>query len=104
MLLVSVGLAANPDAVDDTYPLVVNGPTTIPAATGVLLNDSVPCGDAVTIRVVIDPVNGTINSWSARKARLVGATKGGFTYTPDNLAAPSDDSFVYEINCNGLVS
>lgn len=52
----------------------------------------VPCGSKATIRVVNDPKDGDV------------AVKddGSFSYVPRDPQRA--DSFVYEVNCNGLVS
>lgn len=85
-------LAVPPLATPKTFPQAKTGPTTVPAP-GALTGDSVPCGSAATIRVVSGPSAGSV----------VLSQNGSFVYTP--VASPgANDSFVYEINCNGLVS
>lgn len=86
-------------AVDDTYPLAATGDTVIPAASGILANDNVPCGSAATITVVTPPAHGTLTA-IARSAKR--RAEGSFTYKP--TGAPVADSFVYEVDCNGLMS
>lgn len=68
-------------------------PTTIPAP-GVRSNDSIPCGQAATIRVVSNPTAGSVTL----------NKDGSFTYVPTPTSTPVTDSFQYEINCNGMVS
>ena len=88
-------LAARPVAVPDQYTQAPTGDTVVPAAAGILANDTVPCGSAATVRVVTPPAHGTVTSI---------ANDGSYTYSPDDPLFPVDDSFVYELNCNGLVS
>lgn len=102
-------LAAPPLAVDDTYPLTPGGDTTVLPADGILNNDNVPCGSAVTIRVVTPPTHGTLTAPPARRvafrkqARRRGMEGGGFTYRPKDVANIVDDSYQYEIRCGDQV-
>lgn len=101
-------LAAPPLAVDDTYPLTPGGDTTVAPADGILMNDNVPCGTAVSIRVVTAPKHGTLTSpparrGSFRKPARRGMEGGGFTYKPNDLANIVDDSYQYEIRCGDQV-
>lgn len=90
-----------PEAVDDTYPQAPTGDTVVTAANGILKNDNVPCGPDATITVVTPPAHGTLTA-IARKQQSRRRAEGSFTYKPTGPAL-MDDSFVYEVNCNGLV-
>lgn len=83
---------APPVAVNDRYPQTPGGPTSVPGS-GILKNDSVPCGSSVTVAVVSPPAHGTLTA--------IG-DDGSFTYQP--TGAQVDDQYTYEITCNGLVS
>lgn len=102
--------AVPPLAVPDQYTLDVGKATVVPPTNGILVNDMVPCGSAVTIQVTTPPTKGTLTnppSLARRKQpqrqqrRMDG---GGFTYTPNNLAAPDSDFYEYSITCDGQVS
>jgi hypothetical protein len=80
---------APPLAVNDVYPQPLTGPTTVPGS-GVLSNDTNPCGASAVVRLVSAPTNGSVALNS----------NGGFTYTPKGSTV--DDSFVYEILCPGV--
>jgi len=83
--------AGRPVAVGDTFPQAPTGPTSIPGP-GVLGNDTVPCNGSATIVVVTPPKAGnlTLNN------------NGSFVYVPSGT--PQDDSFVYEIRCQGNIT
>ena len=89
---------------DDEYALVAGADTVVPAANGILVNDTVPCSSAVTITVTKQPTHGTLTAPTPRLAPRRGMAGGGFTYTPNNLAQPDADFYEYTINCNGMVS
>jgi hypothetical protein len=82
-------------AVEDVYPQSTTGGTTyVPSTQSILKNDLVPCGKQASVRVVKQPSFGTVNL----------AQDGSFSYTSTASPAPKDDSWVYELECNGLVS
>ena len=58
-----------------------------------LTNDTVPCGALAVLTVTSQPAHGTV----------VLNRNGGFQYTPSVPGQRLDDSFKYEINCNGQV-
>lgn len=96
-------------AVDDRYILEPSGDTMVAPGDGILKNDTVPCGTAVTIRVVKQPTHGTLSSPPSRKAALKHKAArrmegGGFTYSPNDPSAPVDDMYTYEIRCGDQVS
>lgn len=105
--VVAPGWCCTAVAVDDTYLLTAGADTMVLPANGILLNDTVPCDSAVTIQVTTPPTKGTLVSapapWSPKASRR-GMAGGGFTYRPNNLQAPEEDSFEYTITCNGMVS
>jgi VCBS repeat-containing protein len=76
-----------PVAVNDAYTASRNATQTVPAATGVLFNDSDANGDTLTAIKVTDPAHGvvTLNS------------NGSFTYTP-TTGYTGPDSFTYKAN------
>jgi VCBS repeat-containing protein len=61
-----------PVASPNAYPMFRNGTLTVPAATGVLDDDTDPDGDPLTAVLVTPPASGTLTL----------AADGGFTYTP----------------------
>jgi hypothetical protein len=73
-----------PTAVDDTYTLLRGGTLTI-GAPGILANDSDPNGKPLSASLLSGPEHGTLSLGS----------NGGFTYTNDGAAAPTD-SFRYK--------
>lgn len=87
----TVSLPVPPTAVDDIFLQPASGPTTIPKS-GILANDTVPCGNTATIRVISDPTSGSV----------VVKNDGSFVYTP--VGTPAPDKFTYEVDCNGYVS
>ena len=78
----------NPVAVNDSYNTPQDTTLTVPAATGVLANDSDPDGDPLSVNPT--PVSGPSNG------TLTLATDGGLTYVP-NSGVTGPDSFVYEV-------
>lgn len=89
-----VTCTAPPVAVADRYVLNPTGATTV--QTSILANDIVPCGTAATITVVKSPAHGVLSSLA------VPGALGIFTYTPNDLNLPVDDSFDYKVTCDGL--
>jgi VCBS repeat-containing protein len=73
-----------PVAVNDTYTTLEDVPLIVPAASGILTNDTDVEGDALTVALVSDVSNGTLNL----------NTNGSFTYTPATNYNGSD-SFTY---------
>lgn len=78
---------AAPTAFADTYQVDMDVALVIPAANGVLANDSDPEQDALSISVINQPSNGSV----------VVAADGGFTYTP-NAAFTGQDTFTYQLS------
>ncbi len=77
-----------PVATNDTYTATANTALTVPAATGVLANDTDSEGDTLTALLVGGgPSNGTLGL----------GTDGGFTYTP-NTGFSGTDAFTYKAN------
>ena len=72
-----------PVANNDSYD-APNGILTVPAATGVLADDTDPDGDTLTAQLVDNPGNGTV----------ILNPDGSFTYTP-NASFDGTDSFTY---------
>lgn len=75
---------AIPVAIGDRYALVGDGPTTIAAADGVLVNDLDADGDALVASLASGPGNGTVSL----------SVSGRFTYSPDD-GFVGTDSFSY---------
>ena len=74
-----------PEAQNDTYSTPRTRPLVVPAA-GVLVNDTDPDGDTLSVALVTVPAHGT----------LVLNSDGSFTYTPAaNYSGP--DSFTYQV-------
>lgn len=74
-----------PVAVADTYTTTINTALNVPAALGVLTNDSDPdAGDTLTAVKVSDPANGSVTL----------NADGSFIYTP-NLGFSGTDTFTY---------
>ena len=74
-----------PISVNDTYTTLEDVPLIVPAASGILTNDTDVEGDALTVALVSDVSNGTLNL----------NTNGSFTYTPATNYNGSD-SFTYQ--------
>ena len=84
---------AAPETTDDSYTTDENSALTVPAATGLLDNDSDPDGDALTALLEDGPSNGslTLNA------------DGSFDYTPD-AGFSGADSFTYRASDGDLTS
>jgi uncharacterized delta-60 repeat protein len=82
---VAVQDPAGPVAINDSYTTNENTSLTVPAATGVLANDTDSFGAPLTAIQVGNPANGTVT--------LNG--DGSFTYTP-NANFSGSDSFTYQ--------
>jgi len=81
-----------PVAVDDSYSLFKNSLLSVPAARGVLVNDSDVEGDPLAAHLISGPLHATVFTLSA---------DGSFNYTPaNNYVGP--DSFTYLAN-DGLL-
>ncbi len=78
-----------PVAVDDFYTVLGNTTLTTTAANGVLINDSDPESDPLTVNTT--PVSGPSNGTLTLNAN------GTFTYTP-TAGFSGTDSFVYEVS------
>lgn len=76
-----------PLPVDDSYALAEDQLLIVPAAQGVLANDSDPDQDALTVRVVAPPQHGTLSLRS----------DGRFLFIPE-VDFSGTDSFVYEVD------
>ena len=89
--LIPSAFAANepPQAVNDSYTTLTNQPLLVPADQGLLMNDSDPDGDTLTVDTtpVSAPASGT----------LLLQADGAFTYTPATDFS-GNDSFVYQIS------
>jgi YVTN family beta-propeller protein len=84
----NVALTTPPTAVADAYSVNEDGTLTVPAATGVLRNDTDPESDNLTAVNPSTPTHGTVTGFNAN---------GSFTYTPTaNYSGP--DSFTYRSN------
>lgn len=90
------GLAVGTDDVDDP-PVVAEDTFVVPlgvldvAAPGVLANDRDPELGPLTVALVDGPAAGTLDL----------RADGGFTYTPDDQAAPASDTFTYTASDGG---
>ena len=73
-------------AFSDSYATTAGTVLTVPAATGVLANDSDPEGDPFTAELLTAASNGTVAL----------AANGSFSYTP-NAGFAGTDSFVYQV-------
>ena len=85
---VTLAVIAAPTAVNDSYSTDEDIGLTVPAATGVLLNDednNAP--DDLTASLLTNPTDGTLTDFTL---------DGGFTYTP-NPDFNGMDSFTYEV-------
>jgi uncharacterized delta-60 repeat protein len=91
--IVAVQDPTGPVAFNDAYTASENTPLTVPAATGVLANDSDLSGASLTAIQLSSPANGTLT--------LNG--DGSFTYTP-NAGFFGTDSFTYKANDGTLDS
>jgi Ca2+-binding RTX toxin-like protein len=80
------GVNVAPVASNETYSTDENVTLTIPAASGVLVNDSDANGDPLGAILTRVPANGVLDF----------NNDGGFTYTP-NAGFAGDDSFDYEV-------
>ncbi|RYD22127.1 MAG: tandem-95 repeat protein, partial [Verrucomicrobiaceae bacterium] len=76
-----------PVAVNDSYTTNQGVALVVPAATGVLANDTDTESNPLTAAVVVAPTGGSVTL----------AANGGFTYTPTNGFSGSD-SFTYRAN------
>ncbi len=70
--------------VDDAYSVEEDGVLAVDVATGVLVNDASPDGDALTAALVSDPAHGTLTL----------NADGSFSYTPD-ADFHGTDTFTY---------
>ncbi|MEQ1661564.1 MAG: Ig-like domain-containing protein [Thiobacillus sp.] len=77
-----------PVAVDDIYATGQATTLTVPAGSGVLVNDSDPENDFFWVNRIVSPVSHGTGTLSA--------SSGAFTYTPDLLFI-GQDSFTYEV-------
>jgi hypothetical protein len=84
---VTLKVEAPPAAAADSYNAAENTPLAVPAAAGVLANDTDPNGDPLTAALVAGPAHGavTLNA------------DGSFTYTPV-AGFVGSDSFTYKAN------
>lgn len=73
-----------PVALADAYAIAEDGVLSVPAAQGVLANDSDPDGGSLTARLITGPANGSLSF----------AADGSFTYSPDANWFGTD-SFTY---------
>lgn len=76
-----------PVAVNDSYTTAEDTPLSVQSDKSVLVNDSDPDGDALSVTVKTNVTHGTLNL----------ATNGTFTYTP-NADYNGADAFVYTLN------
>ena len=89
----SISVTDNPPvAANDSYAVNEGAVLTVPAASGVLANDSDPDGDPLSASVVTGPAHGTLSL----------AADGSFTFTPASLYVGAD-SFVYAVS-DGVLS
>src|SRR4029077_12641606 len=88
---VKIGNNAPTVAGDGPYTAFLNLPLSVPAAQGVMANDSDPDGDVLTARLVTGTTNGVISFHS----------DGSFTYVP-SPGYSGNDTFVYVAN-DGVV-
>jgi len=92
-IMVVVGANSAPVAANDSYTATEDTALTVPAGSGVLVNDSDSDGDPLTAVVVRQPANGTVTL----------AGNGSFTYTPARDFF-GQDSFTYSASDNLLNS
>ena len=76
-----------PNASDDHYTGARNAPLTVPAASGVLANDTDPSGDALTVTILSGVAHGTLSL----------NADGSFSYTPAHNFAGTD-AFTYTVS------
>jgi len=86
---VAGSLESTPIAINDSYSSIGNVGITVPAANGVLANDSDPDGDAVS-------VTSTSTTTTAQGGTLALHADGSFAYTPP-AGFTGNDSFTYTI-------
>jgi hypothetical protein len=84
-LVVTYAPGDPPTAGDDTYSTTEDGPLNVPAASGVLVNDTDSGGDPLSAVLVAGSASGAV----------VLNSDGSFTYTP-NLNFHGTDSFTYK--------
>ena len=75
-----------PVAKDDSYTVAVNTSLTVPAANGVLANDTDPMGEPLIVATFSQPAKGSVTVYQ----------DGSFTYKPNNNFSGTD-SFTYTI-------
>jgi uncharacterized repeat protein (TIGR01451 family) len=88
--LITISVSATnhpPVAVNDSYTTLQNMALVVPAAGGVLTNDTDADGDPLTAVLAAGPAHGTLTL----------NTNGGFTYTPTNNFTGTD-TFTYRAN------
>jgi ELWxxDGT repeat protein/VCBS repeat-containing protein len=93
VISVTAGTNAAPTASDNSYEVIVGTPLTIDFSTGVLVGDSDPDGDSLTVIRTSAPGNGTVSL----------NADGSFIYTPNANFTTGIDSFTYVAN-DGLLS
>ena len=89
----NTGAGTAPAAVADSYTAAVNATLTVPAATGVLANDTLGA-PAATITAGTQPAHGMVT---------LSAGDGGFTYTP-TAGYTGADAFTYTLTNSAGVS
>ncbi|MGO9469526.1 MAG: CARDB domain-containing protein, partial [Isosphaeraceae bacterium] len=77
---------APPVANDDSYSVTAGTTLTVSAANGVLVNDTDPMGEPLTVSTFTQPANGSVTVYQ----------DGSFTYQPDSNFT-GNDSFTYTI-------
>lgn len=82
-----------PSATDDAFSVAQGGVLTVPAASGVLANDTDADGDALTATRISQPANGSVTL----------NANGSFTYTP-TAGFSGSDSFTYRANDGTVAS
>jgi len=76
-----------PVAIADDYATDEDTPLSVPATQGVLINDSDPDGDSLTLSLQSGPAHGQLQL----------GTDGGFTYTPATRFF-GEDRFLYQVS------